>query len=126
MAKLPDLTCPHCGKSGGYSGMKSGHFEHCKRKIIMESIGELIISLRYSNDMTLAQIADHLNYKNITTIRGNTWCARSVKRIIDFLNIKDQRKIIKKRAKNLSEDHKKSIKNSVLKSKKELKIQRPF
>ena len=26
----PILTCPHCGKSGGASGMKQHHFDRCK------------------------------------------------------------------------------------------------
>lgn len=29
----PTLTCPHCNKSGGISGMKRYHFDNCKNKI---------------------------------------------------------------------------------------------
>lgn len=25
-----EVTCPHCGKAGARSGMKSWHFDHCK------------------------------------------------------------------------------------------------
>lgn len=26
------ITCPHCGKHGGFAGMKRWHFDHCKYK----------------------------------------------------------------------------------------------
>jgi len=26
----PDLTCPHCNKTGGYAGMRVHHFNNCK------------------------------------------------------------------------------------------------
>ena len=26
----PDLTCPHCNKTGGNAGMKRWHFDNCK------------------------------------------------------------------------------------------------
>jgi len=29
---LPKLTCPHCGKIGGWGGMKAWHFNNCKMK----------------------------------------------------------------------------------------------
>lgn len=29
---MPDLTCPHCNKTGGHSGMLSWHFDNCKHK----------------------------------------------------------------------------------------------
>jgi hypothetical protein len=28
----PKITCPHCNKTGGYSGMKQWHFDNCKFK----------------------------------------------------------------------------------------------
>jgi len=27
---LPDLTCPHCNKTGGFAGMRVHHFNNCK------------------------------------------------------------------------------------------------
>lgn len=30
---MPDLTCPHCNKTGGHSGMLSWHFNNCKFKL---------------------------------------------------------------------------------------------
>ena len=32
--KYEIITCPHCGKTGGLTGMKSNHFDNCKFKKI--------------------------------------------------------------------------------------------
>ena len=32
--RLIELTCPHCGKVGKFQGMKSHHFDNCRKKTI--------------------------------------------------------------------------------------------
>lgn len=33
--QMPNLECPHCGKVGGFHGMKVHHFDNCKKKVVI-------------------------------------------------------------------------------------------